>query len=258
MSTHEHGDKHPTGSWDEPEKAPDTTADEDAIMALARRESSELAAQGESLPVLEAFQEFLEAERLRSRRRIIILSTAFSAVLLVVIVGGVFIGASMLRPIHDNYRNMQSDINAFDRATANSRKRIDGMLDRFGKQDRRLREELAKERQSSAETRQDLSQKSKQFENDVTRMQKLMGRLHAHNRELRKSIEEQNERIPSLVAEAERSMREPDTANVTDVAARPEAPYGEGSGQGRRETLTLSIMPKGYDQSVAWRVPIPE
>lgn len=256
MSTHDSVDKHPTGSWDEPEKTSDSTTDEDAIRALARRESSELTAQGEPLPVLEAFQQFLEAERLRSRRRIIILSTAFSAVLLVVIVGGVFVGATMLRPIHDDYRRVQSDINAFDRATANSRKQIDGMLDRFGRQDRRLQEELLKERQASAETRQELNRKSKQFESDVAHMQKLMGRLHAHNRELRKSIEEQNERLPSMVAGIRASMQDQGTS--TDVGPVNNPPSEVARPRGGKETLTLAIVPQGHDRSVDWRVPIPE
>lgn len=258
MSTHEQLDRHPTGSWDEPEKASNAPTDEDAIRALAHRETSELAIDGEPLPVLEAFQQFLEAERKRSRRRIIILSTAFSTVLLVVVISGIIMGASMLRPLHDNYRKMQSDMDAFNRATSRSKGKIDDMFERFGKQDRRLVEELARERQSVAETKEKLSNKTKQFEDDVARIHRLMGRLHAQNRELRKSIAEQNELIPALIAEASTPGHSVEPANAESPVGPLRSASSQVKGQPKRETLRLAIRPDGFESSVAWRIPIPE
>lgn len=74
--------------------------------AVATHGGNALAAPGEkgSLPVLEAFQEFLEEERKRSRNRMLILSAVFTLLLLCVIFFGLFIGAVYLN-------RMKSELN---------------------------------------------------------------------------------------------------------------------------------------------------
>ena len=65
----------------EPGPAPEETA---TMPAVASPVSPASQAAGRSLPVLEAFQEFLEEERRRTRNRILILSAVFLIVLLTV------------------------------------------------------------------------------------------------------------------------------------------------------------------------------
>ncbi|MDA3799305.1 MAG: hypothetical protein PF692_09520 [Kiritimatiellae bacterium] len=76
--------------------------------AVAPHGSSMLAKPGEkgSLPVLEAFQEFLEEERKRSRNRMFILSAIFTLLLVCVIFCGLFIGSVYLSKMKDELRQV--------------------------------------------------------------------------------------------------------------------------------------------------------
>ena len=56
---------------------------------------------GESFPVLQAFQEYIDAERKQARKRVVQLSIGFAAILGVVVVGFLAAGVSMLRNMTD-------------------------------------------------------------------------------------------------------------------------------------------------------------
>jgi predicted nucleic acid-binding Zn ribbon protein len=77
--------------------------------AVAPHTSSMLAKPGEkgSLPVLEAFQEFLEDERKRSRNRMFVLSAIFTLLLICVIFCGLFIGSVFLGKMKDEMREVR-------------------------------------------------------------------------------------------------------------------------------------------------------
>ncbi len=68
-----------------------------------------LAKAGEkgSLPVLEAFQDFLEEERKRSRNRMFILSAIFTLLLICVIFCGLFIGSVYLSKMNNELREVR-------------------------------------------------------------------------------------------------------------------------------------------------------
>jgi len=77
--------------------------------AVAPHTSSMLAKPGEkgSLPVLEAFQDFLEEERKRSRNRMFVLSAIFTLLLICVIFCGLFIGSVYLSKMKNELREVR-------------------------------------------------------------------------------------------------------------------------------------------------------
>jgi len=77
--------------------------------SIAPHTSSMLAKPGEkgSLPVLEAFQEFLEEERKRSRNRMFVLSAIFTLLLICVIFCGLFIGSVYLGKMKNEVREVR-------------------------------------------------------------------------------------------------------------------------------------------------------
>lgn len=77
--------------------------------AVAPHGSAMLAKSGEkgSLPVLEAFQEFLEDERKRSRNRMFILTSIFTLLLFCVIFCGLFIGSVYLAKMKDEVKDVR-------------------------------------------------------------------------------------------------------------------------------------------------------
>jgi len=56
---------------------------------------------GESFPVLQAFQEYIDAERKQARKRVVQLSVGFAAILGLVVVGFLFAGVAMLKNMTD-------------------------------------------------------------------------------------------------------------------------------------------------------------
>ncbi len=56
---------------------------------------------GDSFPVLQAFQEYIDAERRQARRRVVQLTIGFAAILGVVVVGFLFAGVTMLKNMTD-------------------------------------------------------------------------------------------------------------------------------------------------------------
>ena len=77
--------------------------------AVAPHTSSMLAKPGEkgSLPVLEAFQEFLEDERKRSRNRMFVLASIFTLLLVCVVFCGLFIGSVYLSKMKDELKDVR-------------------------------------------------------------------------------------------------------------------------------------------------------
>jgi len=64
----------------------------------------------ENLPVLAAFQEFLEMERRRTRNNVIALSLFFSFVLFGCILSAYFIGNALIRQMKTDLRGLESDV----------------------------------------------------------------------------------------------------------------------------------------------------
>jgi hypothetical protein len=213
-------------------------------------------ADAESMPVLAAFQQFLEAERIRSRNRMITLSIAFATVLIVLMVAGTIVAVSMFRPVQQEFLSLQDDIDVYQRQSERSAERVDRMLDRIQEQDRRFRDQIAQERQSHAETKAELGLQKKQIEADLEHVQELVQALRMENLQLQRNIENVQSDIPELLGEVRDTLRGMDGAPAGASRATPPLPLipaAPVSGP-----LVLNITPAGSDQALTWRLPWPE
>lgn len=227
-------------------------------VSLAMRQDAALEqADADSMPVLAAFQQFLEAERIRSRNRMITLSIAFATVLIVLMVAGTVVAVSMFRPVQREFLSLQDDIDSYQRQSERAAERIDRMLERFQDQDRRFRDQIAGERQAHAETKTELSLQKKQIEADLEHVQRLVQELRRGNMRLQRNIENVQNDTPEMLGEVPDALRGIDGVRGGGASRStpplPVIPAAPVSGP-----LVLNITPAGSDQALTWRLPWPE
>jgi hypothetical protein len=237
----------PPQEWNTPEHRDD--GPEGGTHALAHRAEHAIeSADAESLPVLEAFQEFLETERQRSRRRIAILSSVFAVILCALAGWGIWFARSSLRPVRHDFMVMQADLESYQRKSARDARHIDNLLDRLGHQDRELRETVSQERQALAETRVNLEQETQGLRNDVDSMRGIIRDLQQENARLRQNLSGVESRVPALISQVQETLKRVETAT-------PLAPLPEPASRG---PLVLAVTPRGSERTVTWRLPLPE
>lgn len=78
--------------------------------AQSLREGASLEAFGNRLPVLQAFQEFLEIERRRARRRLIGVALTFLGVLVAILIAGGFLFATFARRMNTDISDLQKSL----------------------------------------------------------------------------------------------------------------------------------------------------
>jgi hypothetical protein len=230
----------------------------DAGRAVARRPVTGIeAADGEPLPVLEAFQEFLDAERRRSRNRMIALSAAFAGVLAIVIAVGLCVALNMLRPVHAEFVSLQNDINSSKQRALRAARRAEDALGETARKDRQLREQMARDRQALSESQFGLKQQADAVQSEVARTREILKILQAENLQLKAAVRDRPQ-----VARAPAATPAGDATS----AAAAVAPNGQPAAAARpspsalrtHRALDLAITPIGGETAIPWRITVPE
>jgi hypothetical protein len=228
--------------------------------ALAQRQAAGLeTANTESMPVLEAFQQFLDAERRRSRNRMILLSAAFAGVLIIVIAAGVVAALSYVRPVQAGLATLQRDIGGSERRATRAARKVDEAMEQLSQRDRRLREDIGRDKQSLTEAQVTIKQQTESLQTDMDRSKDILRQLQQDNLRLRSELKAATVPAPSLAAAP--TVPAPSSPQEAVAAERPVpvAPgrFTAGPQRGSR-SFELSIAPVGADEGVAWRISVPE
>jgi hypothetical protein len=225
-----------------------------SAQAVARRPAAGIeAADGEPMPVLEAFQKFLDAERRRARNRMLMLSAAFAGVLLIVIAGGIAAALSLMRPMQAGLVALRQDISGSERRAVRAARKVELAVEQAGQRDRRLREDLGRDRQSTAEAQAALKDQADAMKTDVDRTREMLRQLQADNLRLREEVLRGQAAAAALTPPA----REPSQA-VAGADVGPEIPPATPLVRRGPRRFELSITPAGSDDGVPWRVSVPE
>jgi hypothetical protein len=212
----------------------------------------------ESLPVLEAFQEFLDTERRRSRNRVIAVA-GLSFLMVLLMGGGILVtGALMLRDLDAGVESLRRRLELVGSAAADQlkdteritlalRKDVDGLLVTLS--------EKAKGPDVAAEW----SVERAAFSNALTLVQSNLSELSGQNLALRTELDRFRSEVAAVRAASDRpraevtaSLPEPVRsvlANGADAVRKPEV---------TRPHLVISVLPAGEPAPVKWRLPIPE
>jgi hypothetical protein len=186
----------------------------------------------ESLPVLTAFQQFLDKERRRMRARIFTLIMFFTAIMLLG-VAGILLAARVFQT------RMQRELNRLETDIANVDSSGQSALSRLQAEAVSLRKEVDAEKSA----RKDLSGSRAEIEARIDayakRLDKVLATtevLQVENTTLQTRLEKLKEQI-RLAATSDR------TSSIDTRSS---------------STMALSIMPRGGKHARQWRVPIPE
>jgi uncharacterized membrane protein YgaE (UPF0421/DUF939 family) len=193
------------------------------------------------LPVLESFQRFLDAERRRTRNRMMALTALF--VVLLIVVGGVsaLVGTSMFRKAHNEIEDVQEDVLAIKGETRGIRTETKSMIQNAAVSLAKKQSALAKQSQA----------RLRKYDVELGRMESQVSALKARNSVLGDELNTVREILPSLstdlrlVVNLMEDMRPMEPELVEPLLSTP-------------ETISMRITPAGIDQEIPWRLPIPE
>ncbi len=204
-------------------------------------------AQG-SLPVLEAFQEFLENERRAARRKMQMLSVAYLLLFLAVLGGaGTFVYLQM-SSMSEDYSQISSQTD-------------------------QLASELAAKTESASAARQSLASRHEQLvttqSNTVAQLEKEAERIES----LEKTLNQLSSENVALKSDLERAMRDwPEVEAKVDAfidqyrvwrtlpgastAIESSAPLAFAANDMADNSVNLTIVPPGAEHGIRWRLPV--
>jgi len=203
----------------------------------------------ESLPVLEAFQKFLDAERKRARGRLVTLTLFFIALIISIVAVSMFVMLTYLDQTERDFVDFRSDLAGLRSTTLEGMATADLTIAGIQDEATELRRQITEKKDllASADSRI-----SSQFKNQDSRIQQLTEAVEI--------VRNENELLKGNLGRLESDL--PPITRNADTVMRRIADWGlDGSNtpsDSIHETLVVSIAPKGTNAAVRCRLPIPE
>jgi hypothetical protein len=223
---------------------------------VVRRGAGALRAGTDNLPVLEAFQQFLDVERRRTRNRILMLSALFFIVLLLVAGAFVFVGLTVLQQMSGEMTRLESELTQVHADARLAQEETGRRVTQLADEERALRRDVDSQAAALDTTRQDVQSLTERYASGIQDIQTVLGMLDLENAMLRETIETMNTQWSSLsgrVARISMPVDSPPPDREADVASRPDtAPAPPPA------SIPMLLMPPGAERAVSWLVPIPE
>lgn len=222
-----------------------------------------LDAPGRPMPVLQAFRDFLEAERRRARRKFAILASFFCVVLAIVIIGGLALLRIYARRIDSDVGTLRGALERSRAETAAVRAESDARLaavrseahTSLAAMTNALNTALKGTRKSLEEMRTGMSTTIAGQSADLKDLMAVLTLLQEQNVSLREQIGEMGKRIEEQYSgvgptvERSRALAEPAPAPAQAVEAVKHEPAGE---------INLTVRPAGSNPPMTFRVLPPE
>ena len=235
--------------------------------SLVPRQNYGLAETSESLPVLKAFREFvdaeldaarelMESERRAARNRLVTLSLFFVALVIFLIAGALFVGMTFFDQVEGDINMVQGQSEQTRRQLVEARRKTDGVLAGFGQRTDVLKESMIKDREAMAAAHAETTS----LVSRIGRMSEVIELLERENASLREDLGVVSATLPEMtnglndaVAEIQR-LRE----LVAQAAERGPATQSTPATGRTSTTIVASLILPGAETSTAWHFPIPE
>jgi hypothetical protein len=240
-------------------------ADMDGSQLAELLKPETLRRNADSLPVLAAFQEFLDIERRRTRARMIALTFLFLVILLAV--GGVagLLGLSYYRKTHAQTQAVQAGLQAL-RSEVDASYSAFGAISNIASRASVLEQAFDREMTVLTAGQDGLSVQLAGMNTNLAGLHSRIARLQNENAQLSHRMEQsaaewqmmtgQVDRIMALLAQVQQQPAPPaETVDQAPEEASPEVTLSPAPPP--RESLVLAIIPKGEVHAVDWRVPLP-
>lgn len=244
---------------------------EAALIAAARLAGRLDRRHAGEFPVLEAFQQFLESERRRSRRNMLLMTGIFVGALLAVIAASTLLGTAIYREMADDLDGFRDDLGALQKQSEALQASAQQTVERVAGDADALRQQVAGV--TAAQTKE-----SERYGTALESLRRQLAAVEARNETVARDIDSVRAVIPSLSADmgvvvnllatmsnnaTPASTELPDeplleSAPVAEpvVAESTEPPALTPSAAWR--AVTVQVKPLGGKTDLPWRLLIPE
>lgn len=199
----------------------------------------------ESLPVLEAFQQFLEAERHRTRNRMLMLTGFFVVLLLLILGGTLFTGMLLFQRVDRDVSAVREDLRDVRTQNHQAQGRSREAVADLARQADRLKASLVDERTRIADVSSRFDQREAVLQETLAEMREVLDMLQVENSSLKQDLGELEGKWSRLAAAELSAPQQPATA-TTQVARTA------------GKSFLLSLNVPGTTNPVTWHLPIPE
>ena len=218
-----------------------------------------------SLPVLEAFQEFLDNERKRSKRRMVALCTFFVLLLLVTAGAGMGVIYWQMQRVasdYDTVKTQTAEIDAKRVAEDEVTRRLLATLEsRLGADSQRIIERHGELLAAHTTTAQQVTQDGESLAAMMAVLDKLAGENEVLKEGLERIAKEQAAISQARRTQAESRMLEDarisaSRGHAANAIERPAVEPRTRSKVTDPSTLSLTIVPLGELNGIRWRLPV--
>jgi len=207
-----------------------------------------------TLPVLAAFQDFLNTERKRSRRRLLALWAVF-VVLFVLLAGSAFVGGLLFYSrMSSDMLDVREDVAALEQRALDVKQRTEASLNGFAEETQTFRGEFERRTQAFSLEKAGLTDAVARTDKEMKSLRDALVRLEVENKILRADLERAGKALSAGIEDVRRTVAgqraqsdEPTTDDEPERVADLNLP----------SALTVFIQPEGADRAVPWRLPIP-
>lgn len=202
-----------------------------------------------SLPVLNAFQAFIEKERRQARRRMLALTFGLVAVFLVLATSAAFVGLHLFGRLAERVSLLQSQVASLRSESAALRAESKRESERLSGEGNGLRNELAR-LQDAATAGEPPRLQLAAYSNELAQLRERVDGIASSNSTLREEL---------LRLRADAAARASNAVVHARASARDAEPApAPAPGPAAAATLTIPIIPSGRNETVPWQVLIPE
>lgn len=229
---------------DEPTRATEVVANRPAAGAASVAPNPDaVELSPENLPVLHAFQRFLEVERRKTRRRLLAVSFTFLFILIAVSGGATWLGAILFSELRRDFDDIERSVAASQDTSIRLQDDTREALRALELQRQKLMDEYEKDRRIWTTGQSDVTTTLRQQE---TALQEIRAMVD--------SLKEDTRQAPPVTA-APQPTTPPPVPLAPDAAEPPATPPPTRMAQA---PMTLRLTPVAGHAQINWRLPIPE
>ena len=193
--------------------------------------------QAGSLPVLQAFQEFLDHERDRTRKRLLLVSLSYLGALVLIVAVCMTAGVVVVKRLQTDFDNVQKEVEKLKGAALKSRADTDTLSLRLSDETTKLRTDLSADDIKTKLLAQFASQEAK-----LTTMNSALEQLRKENSKLKDSFVGIESQLQAAATSQTQSAPNPATP---PTLAEP-------------HVLSVLVAPPGQNRLSELRIPIAE
>ena len=225
------------------------------LRQIEKRQFGELQKAPDSLPVLEAFQEFLDSERRRTRKRMQILSAIFALILLATIGAGVFTFRNQFSNVEKGFYALNEKARAFAEKTSENNKATKVALGNLYANLSEMKTSISSDQVSMLTSQSNIVTKVGIYEKQVNELQQMLDDIENENNDMKSELAKMNKTWLSVskVIRRNRNKKANRTRNNLQAEITPEPLVAAATG--KTPTILLTIVPPGESHGIKWRLP---